>query len=167
MLHRVPTFPPPSPHHCSQIARFLFKLDYAQRSGCRTRRRRWPPWCAAQLWLKDEDACLPSRRQARLPWIGVDDTSDVQRLHAEHTVKLQETTHLPVGWSWKIHRSRRPAARVAKTWRPWRTCGTWMTATLCAFLQKFEVANAEVGAERNPQKTAVIYDVDDLGAENR
>ena len=42
-----------------------------------------------------------------------------------------------------------------------------MTATLCAFLQEFDVANAEVGAERNPQKTEVIHDVDDLGAENR
>ena len=31
-------------------------------------------------------------------------------------------------------------------------------------LQEFDVANAKVGAERNPQKTEVIYCVNDLGA---
>ena len=33
-----------------------------------------------------------------------------------------------------------------------------------SFLQDFEVANARVGAERNPLKTEVIYHVDDLDA---
>ena len=33
-----------------------------------------------------------------------------------------------------------------------------------SFLQEFDVANARVGAERNPLKTEVIYNVDDLDA---
>ena len=32
------------------------------------------------------------------------------------------------------------------------------------YLLEFDVANAKVGAERNPQKTEVIYHVNDLGA---
>ena len=42
--------------------------------------------------------------------------------------------------------------------------------TLChpilvpSYLQEFDVAKANVGAERNPQKTEVIYYVNDLGA---
>ena len=31
-------------------------------------------------------------------------------------------------------------------------------------LQESDVANAKVGAERTPQKTEVIYNMDDLGA---
>ena len=33
-----------------------------------------------------------------------------------------------------------------------------------SYLQEFDVANAKVGAERNPQKTEVIDCTDDLGA---
>ena len=33
-----------------------------------------------------------------------------------------------------------------------------------SYLQEFDDANAKIGAERNPQKTEVIYCVDDLGA---
>ena len=35
---------------------------------------------------------------------------------------------------------------------------------LPSYLREFDVANAKVGAERNPQKTEVIHCVDDLGA---
>ena len=58
----------------------------------------------------------------------------------------------------------------------WRVNGTWTTVTSCAtqswcclFLQDFDVANARVGAERNPLKTVAappewnIGDVNTLG----
>ena len=41
-----------------------------------------------------------------LPWIGVGDPSDAQRLQAEHAARQQETRQLPVGWSRKNRRSR-------------------------------------------------------------
>ena len=52
----------------------------------------------------------------------------------------------------------------------WWARGTWMMATSCvtqslvpSYLQEFDDANADVGAERTLQKTEVIHFVDDLG----
>ena len=50
----------------------------------------------------------------------------------------------------------------------WRISGKWTTVTSCAaqswFLHEFDVANARVGAERNPLKTEVTNNVNDMDA---
>ena len=90
-----------------------------------------------------------------LPWIGVNDRAEVQRLQAEDAARVQESANsLPGG----------PDLPTGSHHQTWQTSGTWTTSTSCAtqflvlpFQQDVDVANARVGAERNPLKTEVIY----------
>ena len=72
-------------------------------------------------------------------------------------------------WPRETHRSRRPAARAAEERRPGGLVVTDDGDILChpilapSYLQEF-VANAKFGVERNPQKTEVIFFVNDLDA---
>ena len=53
-----------------------------------------------------------------IPWIGVEDPSEAQRLQADHAVRLQETANFRLGPE-KITRGMRCPKEEA-----WRTCGT-------------------------------------------
>ena len=105
-----------------------------------------------------------------LPWIGVDDPSDFQRLQAEHAVRLQETANFQLGGAEKLTGTNDPRrvlqmnGGLADLW--YMDDGDILCHPILvpSWLQEFDVANAKVGAERNPQKTEVIHYVNDLGA---
>ena len=101
-----------------------------------------------------------------LLWIGVDSDgpSDLQRLQAEHAVRMQRISNFHL-----VDVKNSPELRthdmLCNDLEPWRTCGTWMMPILVpSYLHEFDDANAKVGAERNPQKTEVVCYVDDLDA---
>ena len=62
-----------------------------------------------------------------LPWIGVDDPSDVQRLQAEHAVSFQGTANFKMGGSEKLTGSPTTRGTCYRRTEAWRTCGTWTT----------------------------------------
>ena len=106
-----------------------------------------------------------------LPWIGVDDPSESQRLATITRSHTAGNCQLPVWWPREIHGSRTPAARVAKKMEAWRTCGTWMTVTFCVTQPWCRPTHwnstspmPKVGAERNALKTEVTHNVNDLDA---
>ena len=104
-----------------------------------------------------EDAWLPQQAPDSLLWIGVDDPSESQRLQADHEVRLQETANFHFCGPEIFTRSRRPAVRAAKNGGLADVRYMDDGDILChpvlvpSHLQEFDVANAKVGAERNPQ----------------
>ena len=87
----------------------------------------------------------------------VDDPSELQRLQADHAVRLQETVNFQLGGPEKLTGTDDP-------WRALQKNGgladLWYMDDgdiLChpimvpSHLQEFDIANAKVGAERNPQ----------------
>ena len=111
-------------------------------------------------------------RQAEgsLPWIGVDDPSEEQRLQANHAPRVQETTNFQLDGPEKLTGADDPQhalqknGGVADLW--YMDDGDIMCHPILvpSFLQEFDVAIARVGAERNPVKTEVIYYGNDLDA---
>ena len=114
----------------------------------------------------------PAARQASssLPWIGVDDPSDFQRLQAEHAVRLQETTNFQLGGPEKVTGANDPRhvlqrnGGLADLWDMDDGDILCHPILVPSYLQEFDVANAKVVAERNSQKTEVIHYVNDLDA---
>ena len=105
-----------------------------------------------------------------LPWIGVDDPSEEQRLQADHATRMQESVNFQLGGPEKFTGAHDPQHALQKNGGladlSYRDDGGIMCHPILVppFLQEFGVANAKVGAERNPQKTQVIYHVNDLDA---
>ena len=60
-----------------------------------------------------------------LPWLGVTDSAEEQRLQADHAVRLQESANSQLGGPEKL-----TDARCSKT-EAWRTTAKWMTVTSC------------------------------------
>ena len=106
---------------------------------------------ALGLMAAETRGSITARQAAgSLPWIGVNDSAEVQRLQADHVARLQESANFQLGGPEKLtgahdsqHAHRRP---------------------VLLFLQDFCVANARVGAGRSPLKTEVIHHVHDLDA---
>ena len=131
----------------------------AQIPWCRTRRRRRPLECSLALGMvaaETRGRVAAQHPSGSLPWIGVDDPPELQRLQAELAVMLQETANLQLGGPGKF-----TGARLAKNGG---LADLWYPILVPSYLQKFDDAKAKVGAERNPQKTEVIHHVNDLGA---
>ena len=132
------------------------------------------PWSAAKLWerrrLKHEDAWLLRQLSGSLSWTGVDDSSENQHLQAAHAVRLQETANFQLGGPGKFTGADDPRhalhkhGGLADLW--YVDDGDIMCHPILVppYLQEFDDANAKDGAERTPQKTEVMYCVDDLGA---
>ena len=105
-----------------------------------------------------------------LPWIGVNDSAEEQRLQAYHAARLQESANFQHGGPAKLTGAHDPRYALQKNggladqW--YMDDGDIMCHPILVlpFLQDFDVANAKVGAERNPLKTEVIYCVNDLVA---
>ena len=104
-----------------------------------------------------------------LPWSGVNDPAEKQRLQAGHAVRLHESANFQLGGPEKLTGAHDPRHALQKNgslvdqW--YMDDGDIMChPILVPFVQDFEVANARVGAERNPLKTEVTYYVDDLDA---
>ena len=87
-----------------------------------------------------------------LPWIGVNDSAEEQRLQANHAASLQESANFQLGGPAKLTGAHDPRHAL-------QTNGAdqWHVddgATMChpilvpSFLQEVDVANARVGAER-------------------
>ena len=120
------------------------------------------PKTAAQNKKTSMALWLP-RAPGNLPWIGVDDPSDMQRLQAGRAVKLQRISNFQVGGSEKLTGADDPRhalqenGGVADPW--YMDDGDIMCQTIVvpSHVQEFNVAIAGVGAERNPENTEVIY----------
>ena len=100
-----------------------------------------------------------------LSWIGVNDPADVQRLQADYAARVQESANfqpggsdLPTGAHDPQHALQKNGG-LADQW--YMDDGDIMCHPILVlpFLWDFDVANARVGAERNPLKTEVIYNV--------
>ena len=64
-----------------------------------------PLACSLALGLVAAEArgrVVAQQASGSLPWIGVDDPSDLQRLQAEHAVRLQETANFQLGGPEKL-----------------------------------------------------------------
>ena len=69
-------------------------------------------------------------------WIGVDDPADVHRLQADHAVRQQEAADFQLGYSEKLHLSRRQVACAVEKWR----CGGHVahgTMVTCCAIQSW------------------------------
>ena len=94
-----------------------------------------------------------------LPRVGVDDPSDFQRLQADHATRVQESASFQLGGLEKLTGAHDPRHALQKSGG---LADQWYMDDgdiLChqilvpTHLQEFDVFNAKVGAERNPQKT--------------
>ena len=105
-----------------------------------------------------------------LPWIGVNDRAEEQRLQADHAARLQESANCQLGGPEKLTGAHDPQHSLQKSvgladqW--YMGDGDIMCHPILVlpFLQDFDIANARVSAEQSPLKTEVIYHVNDLDA---
>ena len=101
-----------------------------------------------------------------LPWIGVNDPAEEQRRLVDHAARLQESANFQLGGPEKLTGTHDPRHALQKNggladqW--YMDDGDIMCHPILVL--PFDVANARVGAERNPLKTEVIYHVNDLDA---
>ena len=92
-----------------------------------------------------------------LPWIGVNDPIEVQRLQADYAARVQESAKFQLGGLEKLTGAHDPQHALQKNgsladlW--YMDDGDIMCHPILvpSFLQEFDVANAKVGAERNPR----------------
>ena len=94
-----------------------------------------------------------------LPWIGVNDPAEVQRLPADHAARLQESANFQVGGPEKLTGPHDSQHTLQKSGGLSDQGYMDDVILVLPFLQDLDVANARVGAERNPLKTEVIYNV--------
>ena len=113
---------------------------------------------------------MPWQAAGTLPWIGVNDSAEAQRLQADHAARLQESPNFQLGIPEKLTSAHDPQHALQKSggladqWYMDDGDIVCHPILVLPFLQDFIVANARVGAERNPLKTEVICCVNDLGA---
>ena len=65
-----------------------------------------------------------------LPWIGVDDASETQRLQAEHAAKLQRVYNFQLGGP-ENSQELTTHVKLCEKMEAWRSCGAWMVVTSC------------------------------------
>ena len=96
-----------------------------------------------------------------LPWMGFDDPSEMQRLHVARAVRLQEENSLEP--TTQCTRCKKNGG-LADLW--YMDDGDIMCHPVLvpSYFHEFDDANTTVGAERTPQKTEVIYNVEDPNA---
>ena len=120
---------------------------------------------AAGLVAAETRGSTAARQAAgTLPWVGVNDPAEEQRLQADHAAKRQESANFQLSGPEKHTGAHDPQHALQKNGG---FADQWYMddESLCLpFLQDFDVANARVGAERNSLKTEVLYYVNDLDA---
>ena len=106
-----------------------------------------------------------------LPWSGVNDSAEEQRLQADHAARLQESANFQLGTPQKsslVLMTRctclQKSGGLAEKWYMDDGDIVCHPILVLPFLQDCDVANARVGAERNPLNTEVVYYVNDLDA---
>ena len=93
-----------------------------------------------------------------LPWMGVDNPSDIQHLQAAHAVRLQETANVQPGGPGKLTGADDPRHALQKNGGLADLRYVDDGDIVChpilvpSYLQEFDVANAKVRAEGNPRK---------------
>ena len=121
-------------------------------------------------WAETRERIAAQQPAGSLPWIGVDDPSEPQRLQADYAARVHETANFQLGGREKLTRADDPQHALQKNggladlW--YMDDGDIMCHPILvpSYLQEFDDANAKVGAERSPQKTEVIHHVNDLDA---
>ena len=114
-------------------------------------------WSALEMVAAETRGSMPARKAGgTLPWIGVNDPAEEQRLQADHAARLQESANLQLGGPGKLtgaHDPRHPLQKNGGLTDLWyMDDGDIMCHPILvpSFLQDFDVANARVGAEWNP-----------------
>ena len=142
----------------------------AQGSRCSSKETSTDRWSAALLWewlwRRHVDAWLRSRRQAASHGLVLMTLlkSSACKQTTQPECRSQPTSSLAARKS--ITSAHDPAARACRKTRG--LADLWYMDDgdiLCHPIlvpQEFDIANATVGAERNPQKTEVVYNVNDL-----
>ena len=131
-----------------------------------------PLECSLALGMVAEARGSIATRQAAgtLPWIGVNDSAEEQRLQADHAVRLQESANFQLGVPAKLTCAHDPRHALQKNGG---LADQWYmddSDIMCHPIlvppspQDFDVANGRDGPERNPLKTEVIHYVNDLDA---
>ena len=107
-----------------------------------------------------------------IPWFGAKSDADAQRFRAEHQHNMQhETSSLAAQRNSQEQMTLDTPCRNAEVWQ---ISGMWMAVTSCVTLRwsslrlaVLDAANAQIGAERNRQKTEVTDCVPDLDNADR
>ena len=115
------------------------------------------------IWAAEARGSSAARQAAgTVPWIGVNDSAEEQRLQADHAARWQESANFQLGGPEKLTGAHDPRHVLVKSGG---LADQWCMDdgdTMCdpilvlLFLQDFDAANAGVGAERNPLETEVI-----------
>ena len=77
--------------------------------------------------LRREEASLRGKQWA-LPWIGVNDSAEEQRLRADHAAKNQSTSRLA---AWKSSRVPTTPIKRCRKADSWQINGAWTMVTSC------------------------------------
>ena len=169
---------PPKAHSSSNVetsqpvpCRTGRALANAEGSWCRARGRRWPPGVQPG---PGNGGSRNARKQSLAasgghPSLDWRQRPEVQRLQADHAARLQESANFQLGGPEKLTGEHDPQHALQKSGclaDQWYMDDGIMCHPILVlpFLQDFDVANARVGAERNPLKTEVICYVSDLNA---
>ena len=100
----------------------------------------------------------------------LDDSAEEHRLQADHAARLQESANFQLGGPEKLTGAHDPrhvlqkSGGLADQWYMDEGDVVCHPILVLPFLQDFDVANARVGAERNPLKAEVVCYVNDLDA---
>ena len=104
-----------------------------------------------------------------LPWIGAHDPEGAERRPEEQRSRMHRIRKFGALKAWKSSSEQMIHDMFHQKNEAQRTSGTKMMETSCVtlrwcfpFLQAFDVADAEIGADRNQQRTEVICCVSDL-----
>ena len=126
---------------------------------------------ALEMVAAETRGSIAARQAAgTLRWIGVNDPAEGRRLQTETPARMQKSANFQLGVPEKLTGAHDPehalleGGGLADKW--YKDDGDIMCHPMLvpSFLQEFDVANARVGAERNPLKTEVIFYVNDLEA---
>ena len=85
-------------------------LSHVEQGSC----RRCP---SSAVWSAAET-------RGRVPWIGVDDPSEMQRLQAEHSAKMQIISNFQLGGSENLAAADDPHVMLCKKIEAWQISGT-------------------------------------------
>ena len=123
----------------------------------------WSAWAA-----ETRGRIAAQQATANLPWNGVDDPSEMQRLHAEHTAKMHRIHNFLLGGPQNLtgaddpRRTLQEHGGLADFWFVDDGDILCHPILVPSYIHVFDAANEKVGAERNPQKTEVIRKIDEV-----
>ena len=158
-------FPP-----CSFLCGTKRSPTDAKRSWCRARRRRRSPEVQSGIeeQLRHDCVLQNSKPQEPSPCVGAHDPADAEILEGEQHSRMHRIQNFQHGGPEKLigaddrRHVRQETRGVADCWYLHDGDILCHPVLVLPYLQTCDATNAKIGAERNQQKTEVIYHVLDL-----